>query len=115
MMSITCCVLAFLAMISTVVSIPIDTHDSSDMHLEEKRPKYMDTRDLDFFKELVYVSLQKLANENKINKFVLATDEESAEVTDDNDGSVDKRARHLRLCLRRSGSSYIPYPCWRRG
>ena len=31
MMSITCCMLAFLTLISTVVSIPIDTHESNDM------------------------------------------------------------------------------------
>lgn len=116
MMTVTYCLLAFVTLISTVISIPIDTQEATDMHLEEKRPKYMDTRDLDFFKELVYVSLQKLEKEGKINKYVLEKESIEDETdNEDNTGTVDKRNRHLRLCLRRNGSSYIPYPCWRRG
>lgn len=113
-MSVTCCLFALAALVSTAFSIPIETQASDDMnHLEEKRPKYMDTRDLDFFKDLVMVSLQKLAQENKISKIVLSTEEEAS--NDNNDETVDKRDRHLRLCLRRSGGNYVPYPCWRGG
>lgn len=116
MMSVTCCILALAALVSSAFSIPIDTQGSDDMHLEDKRPKYMDTRDLDFFKELVLVSLQKLQQENKVNKFVLTTDMDEEETgNSESNETVDKRNRHLRLCLRRNGSSYIPYPCWRRG
>jgi len=64
---------------------------------------------------ICFIVLQ-LQQDNKINKFVLTTDIDEEETgNSESNETVDKRSRHLRLCLRRNGSSYIPYPCWRRG
>ncbi|XP_061180436.1 uncharacterized protein LOC133189001 [Saccostrea echinata] len=108
-----------LALISSAFSVPIDVarETESDQHLEDKRPKYMDTRDLDTFQKLVYLALKGLVEEGKLNPDMIAT---SSENYFDNQGEDESKSKissekrgHLRICVRRSGSRFFPYPCFR--
>nr|XP_022308767.1 uncharacterized protein LOC111114656 [Crassostrea virginica] len=109
-----------LVLIASVSSVPIDVarETGSDHHLDEKRPKYMDTRDLDAFEKLVHLALKGLVEEGKVNPEVL-TDTSDVYIDNENDDdSKDKAAStqkrgHLRICIRRSGSRIVPYPCFR--
>lgn len=108
-----------LVLVSSAFSVPIDVarDTESDQHLEDKRPKYMDTRDLDTFQKLVYLALKGLVEEGKLNPDMMATSSESyfdnqAEEESKNKISPEKRG-HLRICVRRSGSRFFPYPCFR--
>ncbi|XP_048754998.1 uncharacterized protein LOC125665991 [Ostrea edulis] len=108
-----------LALISCVFSVPIDMarETEGDQHLEDKRPKYMDTRDLDRFQRIIYLALKGLVEEGKLNPDVMATPTESYSDDENEKESKDKistdKRGHLRICVRRSGSRYVPYPCFR--
>uniref|UniRef100_K1QI65 Uncharacterized protein n=1 Tax=Magallana gigas TaxID=29159 RepID=K1QI65_MAGGI len=111
-----------LVLISSVCSVPIDVarETENDHHLEEKRPKYMDTRDLYAFEKLVYLALKGLVEEGKVNPEVMTSEANEGFLDNQGEngeskekaGPADKRG-HLRICVRRSGSRYVPYPCFR--
>lgn len=99
-------VLASLLMVAQVFTSPIgDASQGSDIQ-EQKRPKYMDTRDLDYFKDLLMFSLDELIDEHKINPDIFVVDSEPQ-------GKTAKRARHLGLCYRRTASGFSAQPCWK--
>ena len=56
----------------------------------------------------------QLAADGKLNPELINFGDDEDEVEKDERQVVDKR-RHLRICLRRSGSHFIPFPCFRRG
>ncbi|XP_033762071.1 uncharacterized protein LOC117343712 [Pecten maximus] len=107
-----------LLLIMPALSIPLDSQETQE-HLEAKRPKYMDTRELgDMMQDLVYNALKELIMKGKVNTEVLESPEKFSEETNENPtdaGSVDKRRRHLSYCLRRSGRNFVPYPCYKYG
>ncbi|KAL5007834.1 hypothetical protein ScPMuIL_016640 [Solemya velum] len=109
----SCFVAVFLAMLlaAPTFSLPMSERqtETDDAHVDEKRPKYMDTRDLEglTFKELVWVSLLKLADEGRVSSDMITPEnEEMGKMV-----TPDKRV-HLRLCVRQAGGHFIPYPCW---
>ncbi|KAL3831250.1 hypothetical protein ACJMK2_023024 [Sinanodonta woodiana] len=92
-------------LLDTIKHVPSDANIA-----EDKRPKYMETRDLSAFKDLVLYAMEKLAAEGRINPELLVSSSESAP-----EGAVERRGRHLGLCVRRRGSTLTPYPCWKAG
>ncbi|XP_069111285.1 uncharacterized protein [Argopecten irradians] len=107
-----------LLLIMPALSIPLDSQEAPE-HLEEKRPKYMDTRELgDMMQDLVYNALKELIMKGKVHPEVLVAPEKILEESEDKPseaGAVDKRRRHLSYCLRRSGRNFVPYPCYKYG
>lgn len=80
----------------------------------DKRPKYMDTRDLSYFKDLLLYGLTELIDEGKISPSVLGAG--SVEPLDSKSGRVDKRRRYMDLCVQVTpGGSYKARPCWKGG
>nr|AAB40925.1 neuron-specific protein [Hirudo medicinalis] len=71
---------------------------------EETRATWLETRNLENnFKELVYLSLQELVAENRLNPEVLA---ESSR--------IEKRGRHQGFCFKKTKSGrFLPYICWK--
>ncbi|XP_076439417.1 uncharacterized protein LOC143278793 [Babylonia areolata] len=76
----------------------------------DKRPKYMDTRDLDIFKYMLMASIRDLVEDGQLNSAVLSQEGEG-------DGSelkaVAKRMQYMGICMRRRQNTFIPYPCLR--
>ncbi|XP_060080485.1 uncharacterized protein LOC132559872 [Ylistrum balloti] len=106
-----------LLLIMPALSIPLDSQETQE-HLEEKRPKYMDTRELgDMMQDLVYNALKELVRKGKLSEEVFPPPEGFVENSEAASGttSVDKRRRHLSYCLRRSGPNFVPYPCYKYG
>ncbi|XP_060563798.1 uncharacterized protein LOC132723132 isoform X2 [Ruditapes philippinarum] len=89
------------------LAIPISSADDGTSLSADKRPKYMETRDL---KDMLMYALEELIAEGKVNPNVLLESEDTMI-----ENKTEKRGRHLGICLRVSPSgSYIPRPCWRR-
>merc|ERR1712142_58766 len=108
--------LAFVSVCLFLLTTPVFSAPAADPkpHLEQskdlplsKRPKCMDTREpQDIFKELLYLTLQQLVSDGKVNPEV---------ITDSANGVPSKRG-YQGLCLRRTANQrYIAYPCWRTG
>lgn len=105
--------LAALCVVSNAMSIPHeDDLRSNDVQLEsskgegkgdERRAFWLDTRDLgDDFKELIFLSLQELANEGRINPDMITRP------------TKQKRGRWQGFCFRRTRSGrFLPYICWK--
>ncbi|ESN96909.1 hypothetical protein HELRODRAFT_126833, partial [Helobdella robusta] len=77
---------------------------------EETRATWLETRNLENnFKELVYLSIQELIGENRVNPEVL----QDAEVGDGG-ARVEKRGRHQGFCFKKTKSGrFLPYICWK--
>lgn len=80
----------------------------------DKRPKYMDTRELDLFKDLLLSSLREMAEDGQINPAVFPSSEEATELPSDL-RQVAKRIQYMGICMRRRHNTFIPYPCLRSG
>jgi len=105
--------LAALCVVSNAMSIPHeDDLRSNDVQLEPsdkqdkdqgRRAFWLDTRDLeDDFKELIFLSIQELANEGRIDPRVVLTPAKA------------KRGRWQGFCFRRTRSGrFLPYICWK--
>lgn len=100
-----------LLLVLPALAIPLDMERSQEEqgeHIDDKRPKYMDTRDLeDMMEDLIFDALKDLASKGKVNPNIIAVSEEGSET------NVQKRRRHLSFCLRRSGRTFRPYPCYK--
>ncbi|ESP04260.1 hypothetical protein LOTGIDRAFT_136572, partial [Lottia gigantea] len=74
----------------------------------DKRPKYMDTREeLSVLKDMVYIVLQELAEDGKINPELFTIHDQKA---------VVKRMKYMGICMRRTKyNAVVPYPCLRSG
>jgi hypothetical protein len=70
---------------------------------DEPRATWLETRNLESnFKQLVYLSLQELASEGRVDPQVLA------------ERLRDKRGRHQGFCFRKAKSGrFLPYICWK--
>ncbi|XP_064614279.1 uncharacterized protein LOC135477971 isoform X2 [Liolophura sinensis] len=96
-----------LFLTAQVLSAPMSGEEGESEISADKRPKYMDTRELeDAFKSLILSSIQELVVEGKLNSEILPSDEEAKEV------KADKRGRQG-LCWRRSNGKVRPFFCWR--
>lgn len=103
-------VLASCLVLVQSYALPAGTADDGAQLSADKRPKYMETRDLPYFKDLLLVAIDELIAEGTINPNVLAEPKAT-----ESDVTADKRGRHLGICLQISPSgSYIPRPCWKR-
>lgn len=99
---------ACLCMVANAMSIPQHEEDNAielgppEKDLEE-RATWLDTRDLeDDFKELVFLALEELGNENRIKQIV----EEPSKKA--------KRGRWQGFCFRRTRNGrFLPYICWK--
>ncbi|KAK7109197.1 uncharacterized protein [Littorina saxatilis] len=78
----------------------------------EKRPKYMDTRDLDIFKYMLMSSIRELVEDGQVNPGVLTSGEEEPQ---GEMKGVAKRMQYMGICMRRRQNTFIPYPCLRSG
>ncbi|KAL8598322.1 hypothetical protein ACOMHN_047643 [Nucella lapillus] len=76
----------------------------------DKRPKYMDTRDLDIFKYMLMASIRDLVDDGQLNSGVLSrgSDDDQSELK-----AVVKRMQYMGICMRRRQNTFIPYPCLR--
>lgn len=94
---------------------PADTTllQNSDVSAE-KRPKYMDTRELDLFKDLLLTSLREMAEEGQINPAVLPSGDDDSDQSSELKAVV-KRMHYMGICMRRRHNTFIPYPCLRSG
>lgn len=101
-------VLAALCVVSNAMSIPQQVKEN-DIELESpnvksdlERATWLDTRGLeDDFKELVYLAIQELASEGRLNSV-------------DNHVAKQKRGRWQGFCFRRTRSGrFLPYICWK--
>ncbi|XP_050388347.1 uncharacterized protein LOC126807648 [Patella vulgata] len=104
--SVVLSLLVALLLAAPIFCLPAD--QGSDMEELEKRPKYMDTREeLSVLKDMVYITLQELAEEGKIDPEVLTTHDQKA---------VVKRMKYMGICMRKTKyNALVPYPCLRQG
>lgn len=100
-------VMTSMMMFIQVFSSPIGDASQGSGIEAEKRPKYMDTKDLDYFKDLIMFSLDELIDDHKINPNIFNVPEQEAE------SKAEKRGRHLGLCYRRTASGFSAIPCWK--
>jgi len=105
--------LAALGVVANALSLPTDDLKENDLQLdgadketdEGRRATWLETRDLeDDFKELVYMVIQELANEHRIDPRVMISQNEAKE----------KRGRWQGFCFKRTRSGrFLPYICWK--
>lgn len=110
--------LASLCAVTSAMSLPgsqlkdnsLDA-DSSMPRDTSRRASWLETRDLeDDFKDLVYLTLQKLAEEGRVDPRVLPTQDEEL----DEEHVQEKRGRWQGFCFRRTKSGrFLPYICWK--
>lgn len=100
---------ASLCVVANAMSIPQPDH-GQDLELGppeknelDERATWLDTRELeDDFKELVFLAIQELANEQRISPIVQAP------------SSKKKRGRWQGFCFRRTRNGrFLPYICWK--
>lgn len=106
-------ILATLCAVVSSMSIPSDQLKDDSVQLdtentgldEGRRATWLETRDLeDNFKELVFLTMQELASEGRIDPRVLL----------DTQHKATKRGRWQGFCFRRTKSGrYLPYICWK--
>jgi len=101
--------IASCMMMVQTLALPMAGSDQEADLSADKRPKYMDTKDLSYFKDLLLYSLDELISEGKVSSSVLAAP------ADNGLSSPAKRGRHLGICVQVSPSGgYKPMPCWKR-
>ncbi|KAH3715903.1 uncharacterized protein LOC127855769 [Dreissena polymorpha] len=100
---LACCLLA-----ANSLGMPTQPDENGNPLSADKRPKYMETRDLSYFKELLLVALDELIDDGIINTSVLNKPEsKEPEVP-------TKRGERLGLCFRRNQSgAFHARPCWK--
>jgi len=104
--------LSALCVLANSLSIPSGDLKDSSLQLElgdketdeNRRATWLETRDLeDDFKELIFLTVQELANEGRISSNVL-----SAQST------KEKRGRWQGFCFKRTRNGrFLPYICWK--
>lgn len=100
-------VLGFCLLASPTKSLPTevkaDEIESVDQSSQDRRATWLETRNLEEnFKELVFLSIQELISEGKLNPEV-AVDKVPA-----------KRGRHQGFCFKKTKSGrFLPYICWK--
>lgn len=82
--------------------VQIDHNNKGEMD-ESRRANWLETRDLeDDFKDLIFLTMQELANEGRIDPRVMLAQ------------SKTKRGRWQGFCFRRTASGrFLPYICWK--
>jgi len=99
---------ACLCMVANAMSLPVADH-SNDIERGPKtdeldeRATWLDTRGLEEdFKELVFLAIQELENEGRINPVV------------NEQNTKSKRGRWQGFCFRRTRNGrFLPYICWK--
>lgn len=110
MFPVLCLVLVLSSLISTGAASKqtldsIKEDDQIDQaNDEDRRATWLETRNLEStFKKLVYLSLQELVSEGRVDENVLT---EKVPRT--------KRGRHQGFCFRKSKTGrFLPYICWK--
>ncbi|XP_052809745.1 uncharacterized protein LOC128238164 isoform X2 [Mya arenaria] len=99
----------FVACIMLVQSLAIPAQSEDNGLSADKRPKYMDTRDLSYFKDLMLVAIDELIDEGIINPDILAKPEPATEVP-----MTENKRAVLKLCIRRNQQGgFVAKPCWK--
>lgn len=99
-------------LIPTITAAPTDDLTADELEQmpverdQDRRATWLETRNLEEnFKELVYLSMQELANEGLVNPEVMT-----------GETAPDKRGRHQGFCFRKTRSGrFLPYICWKNG
>ncbi|ELU07851.1 hypothetical protein CAPTEDRAFT_21488 [Capitella teleta] len=103
---------AALGVVANALSIPSDALKDNQMDVADKdgdqsrRATWLETRDLeDDFKELVYLTIEELVNEGRMDPRVLSKEENEVK---------EKRGRWQGFCFKRTRSGrFLPYICWK--